>query len=139
MNLLLDVNVLVAAHRADHPSHVRAKDLVDGEAGQGFSWCPHLRNGFLRLVTHPQVFRDPTPLAVALDALEAWRRRPQCLELTETNASWQEFKRLCVQHQARGNAMYDLHLAALAITYGATLASSDQGFARIAGLRWRSL
>jgi uncharacterized protein len=28
------------------------------------------------------------------------------------------------------------HLAALAITHGATLASSDHDFARFAGLRW---
>ncbi|MBN8526507.1 MAG: PIN domain-containing protein [Planctomycetes bacterium] len=137
MNLLLDVNVLVAAHRADHPAHARALALVDGEAGGGFAWCPHVRNGFLRLVTHAQVFADPTPLAVAMATLAGWRRRPATVELGETDGTWDIFSRLCHQHQARGNAVYDLHLAALAIGHGATLISSDQGFARIAGLRWR--
>lgn len=138
MSLLLDVNVLVAAHRADHPAHARALALVDGEAAAGFAWCPHVRNGFLRLVTHAQVFADPTPLAVALAAVDGWQRRPLTLELGDTSAAWQLFSRLCLQHQARGNAVDDLHLAALAMAHGATLVSSDQGFARIAGLRWRT-
>jgi uncharacterized protein len=137
MSLLLDVNVLVAAHRADHPAHARALALVDGEAGEGFAWCPHVRNGFLRLVTHPQVFADPTPMPVALAAVDAWQRRPMTIECGDTASSWLIFSRLCQQLQARGNAVYDLHLAALALSSGATLVSSDQGFARIDGLRWR--
>jgi len=35
-----------------------------------------------------------------------------------------------------GNLVGDAHLAALAIEHGATLASSDNDFARFRGLRW---
>ncbi len=139
MTMLLDVNVLVAAHRADHPAHACALALVDGEAAGGFAWCPHVRNGFVRLVTDSQVFADPTPLIVALSAMDGWQRRPLTVELGETTSSWLIFSRLCQQYQARGNAVYDLHLAALAMCHGATLVSSDQGFARVEGLRWRTV
>jgi len=53
--------------------------------------------------------------------------------LVDTPASWAAFTQLFRQHQANGNAVYDLHLAALAIAHGCSLLSSDQGFARVAG------
>jgi hypothetical protein len=136
MSMLVDVNVLVAAHRADHPRHRGALATLDGAGREGFAMCAHTWNGFLRLVTHPQVFADPTPLPTALAAVAAWRGRPRSETLTDTPASWETFTRLCRQHQAGGNAMYDLHLAALAIAHGCALLSGDQGFARIHGLRW---
>lgn len=134
--MLVDVNVLVAAHRADHPRHHAALATLDGPCRDGFAWCAHTWNGFLRLVTHPQIFRDPTPLATALATIDTWRRRPRSECLADTAASWDVFARLCRQHQASGNAFYDLHLAALAIAHGYPLLSSDQGFARLAELRW---
>lgn len=136
MSLLVDVNVLVAAHRADHPQHARALATLDGIGRDGFALCAHTWNGFLRLVTHPKVFPDPTPLPTALAAVAAWRDRPRSAVLADTPTSWEAFARLCRQHQATGNALYDLHLAALAIAYDCALLSSDQGFARVSGLRW---
>ena len=136
MSILVDVNVLVAAHRADHPLHAQALGSLDGMGRDGIALCAHTWNGFLRLVTHPQVFANPTPLPVALAAVAAWRDRPRSEVLTDTPTSWDVFARLCRQHQATGNAMYDLHLAALAIAHDCALLSHDQGFSRIAGLRW---
>lgn len=138
MSALIDVNVLVAAHRADHPGHERALAALDGPYRDGFALCAHTWNGFLRLVTHAQVFTRPTPLALALAAIEGWRSRPRCEVLVDTAASWRTFAGLCRQHAATGNQVYDLHLAALAIAHDRALLSSDQGFSRIAGLRWLS-
>lgn len=135
--LLLDVNVLVAAHRADHPAHTRALALVDGQAGDGFCWCAHVANGFLRLVTHAGVFTAPTPVDLALAALDRWRTRPSCQVLPDTPAVWACFQQLVRRERATGNAVYDLHLAALALAHRCTLVSSDRGFARIPGLDWR--
>ncbi len=136
-SLLLDVNVLVAAHRGDHPAHLRALALVDGEAGEGFAWCAHVANGFLRLVTRPGVFSNPTPPELALAALDRWRARPRCLVLPDTPAVWACFQDLCRRERTTGNAVYDLHLAALALVHRCTLVSSDRGFARIPALTWR--
>jgi len=134
---LLDVNILVAAHRADHPRHAQCLHVLDGELRAGFASCAHIRNGFLRLVTHPTVFSPPTPMPVAVQAWAAWQQRPQQVLLADTAATWQCFADLCETYAATGNAVYDLHLASLALTYDRVLISSDVGFARIAGLRWR--
>lgn len=135
---LLDVNILVAAHRRDHVDHQRCLDLVDGDLRHGFSTCAHVRNGFLRLVTHPKVFADRTPVPVALATWSAWTERSDAEVLHETPRSWSIFADLCRHHHAVGNAVYDLHLASLALAYDRTLMSSDAGFARIAGLRWKT-
>jgi uncharacterized protein len=135
---LLDVNILVAAHRRDHADHERCLALVDGEVRRGFATCAHLRNGFLRLVTHVSVFRDPTPMAVALVTWQTWMERPASEWLPETPVTDALFADLCRQHQATGNAVYDLHLASLALAHDRALISSDIGFGRIAGLRWRT-
>lgn len=65
---LIDVNVLVYAHRADAPSHSQYRawlsEVVQSDAAYGMSDL--VLSGFLRIVTHPRVFRDPTPLDTAL-------------------------------------------------------------------------
>jgi predicted nucleic acid-binding protein len=57
--------------------------------------------------------------------------------LSDSAASWEAFSRLCRQQRASGNAVYDLHLAALAIADDRLLISSDAGFGAIPGLRWQ--
>lgn len=136
MTALVDVNVLVAAHRCDHPAHAVCKASLDGAFRDGFALTAHVWNGFIRLVTHAQVFSNPTPLDIALATIEGWRRRPRSEILHDTAASWDIFARLCRQQRAVGNAVYDLHLAALAISHGRALLSSDTGFGSVAGLRW---
>jgi toxin-antitoxin system PIN domain toxin len=132
---LVDVNILVAAHRADHPHHGRCRELLDGPLRRGFAWCAHTRHGFLRLVTHPSVFAPPTPMPVALAAWDAWTGRPAAERLPDTSRSDTRFAELCRDLGAAGNAVYDLHLAALALVHDRELASLDAGFARIPGLR----
>jgi toxin-antitoxin system PIN domain toxin len=139
VSALVDVNVLVAAHRADHPHHVVCRDVLDGDLRGGFAWCAHTRNGFLRLVTHPGIFASPTPIAVALAAWAAWSTRGRSEALPDTRDSDAAFADLCRRQSAAGNAVYDLHLAALAMTHDRDLISLDGGFARIHGLRWRHL
>ncbi len=138
MILLLDVNILVAAHRGDHPHHARALAVIDGPAREGFAGCAHVWNGFLRLVTHPTIFTEPTPLELALATVTAWRHRPAFRNLHDTPQSWDRFTALCRTQHTRGNGVYDLHLAALAMANGAILVSSDVGFARLDGLAWRA-
>lgn len=135
---LPDVNVLVAAHRADHPAHTPAKEVLDTLATRGFALCAHTWNGFIRLATHPNIFAPPTPLSITLDTVREWRGRPDARVLHDNTASWDAYERLCRAHGATGNAVYDLHLAALAIANRCVLVSSDLGFGRIDGLKWKT-
>ena len=59
-----DVNVLLAASRADHPHHAVAEPMAGErrrgrEIGGSLSMLPMVLAGFLRLATHPKVFRSP--------------------------------------------------------------------------------
>jgi len=50
---------------------------------------------------------------------------------------WSIFRKLWHDASARGNLVPDAFLAALAIEQGATWVTTDRGFARFPGLRWR--
>jgi toxin-antitoxin system PIN domain toxin len=137
--LLIDVNVLVYAHRedvADHPDYLRWLDgVVNGEAAFGMSEL--VLSGFLRVVTHPKVFREPTPLEIALQFAEQIRSRPSCVLLAPGARHWSIFTRLCRSAGVRGNLVPDAYLAALAIESGSVWVTTDRDYARFEGLEWR--
>jgi len=63
-----DVNILVAASRLDHPHHEPARAwledaLAKSAEGHSLAVLPMVASGFLRLVTHPRVFVEPTVLS----------------------------------------------------------------------------
>ncbi len=134
----VDVNVLVHAHRPEAPDHDRIhRWLEDARAGSRPLGLPgSTLSGFIRVVTHPRIFRDPTPLATALEFAEAVRQAPASREVGPGERHWSIFRDLCETVGARGNLVPDAYLAALAIEQGATLISADRGFARFPGLRW---
>lgn len=71
-----DVNLLVAASRSVHPHHRCAITWLEGaltdcSRGEHLRLLPMVAAGFLRLVTHPRVFVEPTPLADAQGFLAA--------------------------------------------------------------------
>lgn len=135
----VDVNVLVYAHRPEAPDHDRYRAWLDdartGEEPLGISNL--VLSGFLRIVTHPRVFRDPSPLNTALDFADALRTAPSALALAPGPRHWGIFTRLCRSADARGNLVPDAYLAAVAIERGAIWYSADRNFARFPGLRWR--
>jgi uncharacterized protein len=135
---LLDVNVLVEAHRADAPKHAIAgpwlEDLVNGD--EAFALHDAVLAGFVRIVTHPKVFAVPSPLPAALQFAEQVRRSPAASLLQPGPRHWEIFVRLCREADARGNLVPDAFLAALAIESGCEWITFDGDFARFPGLRW---
>lgn len=137
--IIPDVNILVHAHRREGAQHAVCKAVFDRALADGTSiLLPTASvNGFLRLVTHPTVFKDPTPLDLALAAIDHWLRLPGAGWAVPSHKHWSILRDLCQRYNAEGNAIYDLHIAALAMEHRAELWSLDEGFARITGLRWR--
>lgn len=137
--LLLDVNVLVYAHMADRPEHRRIpdwlRDVADGD--QAFGLADLVLSGFLRVVTNPRIFEDPSPLATALMFVEELRARPNRVDVRPGDRHWQIFAALCQQAGTKGNLVADAYLAALAIESGNEWVTTDRDFARFPGLRWR--
>jgi toxin-antitoxin system PIN domain toxin len=137
--VLVDVNVLVYAHRTEAPDHAAYRDwltaLVNGDAAYGIS--DQVLAGFLRVVTHPRVFDPPSPLPKALAFADMLREQPNCVPVHPGPRHWGLFSALCRQAGARGNLVPDAFLAALAIESGCEWITTDRDYARFPGLRWR--
>ena len=136
---MADVNVLVYAHREDTPEHrsYRAwlESLVNGDAAYAVSSL--VLSGFLRVVTHPKVFKSPSPTVQALAFAEQIRNQPNAVPVEPGARHWELFKRLCVDSDATGNLIPDAYFAALAIESGCEWITTDRDFGRFKGLRWR--
>jgi len=137
--ILLDVNILVHVHRQDAERHVEFKDWIETALQEpvGVAVSDLVLSGFLRIVTHPKVFKKPTPLSNALEFLEDFRLRDEVHLLTPGSSHWQIFIDLCLKAEARGNLIPDAYHAALALEYGCEWITLDRGFARFPNLRWR--
>jgi uncharacterized protein len=137
--VLPDVNVLVYAHRADAPTHqqclVWLETVINDDAG--FGLADLVLSGFLRVVTHPKVFTNPTPMPTALVFVEQLRGRPNCVPLNPGPRHWALFEQLCRTTELKGNLIPDAYLAAIAIEHGAEWITTDRDYARFPGLRWR--
>lgn len=135
----VDVNVLVYAHRPEAPSHEGFRAWLDAARTdhEPLGLCDPVLTGFLRVVTHPRVFREPTPAAVAFAFVDALTASPAAVRIAPGERHWQLFAELCRRTEAVGNAVPDAYLAALAIEQGGDWVTADRGFARFPGLRWR--
>lgn len=136
--ILVDVNVLVYAHREDAIDHERFRHWLEkamsSPAAYGMSEL--VLSGFVRIVTHPKVFSMPSPVADALDFCEQLRGRTNCVTVRPGEHHWRIFDRLVRDAGAKGNLVPDAYLAALAIEHGCEWITTDRDFARFAGLRW---
>ena len=137
--ILLDVNILVSAHREDADQHREIKSWLEtalrGPAGVAVSELA--LSGCLRVITHPKIFKKPTPLAQALDFLQDFRSREEVHLLAPGAAHWKIFVDLCRRSDARGDLVPDAFHAALAIELGCEWFTLDRGFARFPGLKGR--
>src|SRR5437016_4088870 len=83
--IAVDTNILVYAHREDSAFHEiafrRVAEMAEGPANWAIPWpCVH---EFLAITTHPRIYNPPTPLARALDQVDAWLESPTLVLLTE--------------------------------------------------------
>lgn len=130
-----DVNVLVAASRSDHPHHAVARAWLEQAvlgAGQGtpLKLQPMVIASFLRLVTHPRIFVQPTPMAEALRFVDALLAAPG-VEQPVLSAEWATLRKLCADKALAANDVPDAWLAAAVIHQGEHLASFDADFKRL--------
>lgn len=138
--LLLDVNVLVDAHRRDSAAHADVNAWLSAASmgSDRIGLCDPVLYGFLRIVTHPRVFRDPTPLTLALDYCDSLLRARATIRVRPGARLWGPFRDVLENTGCVGNDVPDAYLATLAIDTGATLVTRDRGFGRFPGLQVRS-
>jgi toxin-antitoxin system PIN domain toxin len=139
--IALDTNVLVYARRKETAHHGPAgsllRKLAEGDEAWALPW-PVVYE-FLRVVTHPRIFRPPTDLAVALEDLGSLFQSPSLHLLGEGPGHQEHLRRAVNDGRATGNLAHDAHIAALAVEHGVSeLWTTDRDFARFPGLRLRN-
>jgi toxin-antitoxin system PIN domain toxin len=137
--ILVDVNVLVYAHRPDAIDHARylawLKEALNSEEICGLSELALA--GMVRIVTHPQIYPTPTPIDLALIFAQELRDDPGTLVISPGPRHWDLFGKLCRTAGAKGNLVSDAYFAALAIESGAEWITADRDYSRFPGLKWR--
>lgn len=139
--IAVDTNLLVYAHREDSPWHAaayaRVAELAEGRDPWAIPWpCVH---EFLAIVTHPRIYAPPTPLANALDQVDAWLESPSVALLAEAEGYWPELKALLHDGRIAGPQVHDARVAALCRLHGVReLWTADRDFGRFGGLTFRN-
>jgi uncharacterized protein len=136
--IAVDTNLLVYAHRKDNPWHQRAaaavRGLAEGRAQWAVPWpCVH---EFLAIVTHPRIYRPPTPLLKAHEQVEIWMESPMLSLLGEPDGYWEVFAKASKSGRAQGPQLHDARVAALCLAHGVSvLWTADRDFDRYPALR----
>jgi toxin-antitoxin system PIN domain toxin len=139
--IAVDTNLLIYAHREDSQWHEAAADrmasLAEHRAPWAIPWpCLH---EFLAIVTHPRIFSPPTPLAAALDQVEAWLESPSVVLLAESEGYWATFRVALVEGRIAGPLVHDARVATLCRLHGVReLWTADRDFSRFTGLVTRN-
>ena len=139
--IALDTNILVALHRLDQPQNPAALAAYESAGGDRAAWaipwpCVH---EFLGVITHPKIFPIPTPLPIALAAIDAWRARSLVRFLAEDDTHWSTLAPLVRAAGIAGPRIHDARIAALCLDHGVReLWTADRDFSRFPKLRTRN-
>ena len=133
--MLPDINVLVAAHRVDHPQHKVAADwlariLKDTKDGQVMVLPMQVVSGFLRLATNAKIFSVPSSSAQAVDFVD-WLLEDAHVRLLGNTSEWVVLRRLILDKRLAANHIPDAHLAALSLSFSEPLVTFDKGFRQL--------
>ncbi len=138
MSYALDANVLIYASDASSSKHSAAREFLDSCAASEevlyLAW-PTLM-AYLRIVTHPKIFRAPLAHDEALRNVEALCAMPQVQMLSEGDGFLGMYQEAAGTHPIRGNLVPDAYLACLLRSNGVrTLYTLDRGLRRFDFLR----
>lgn len=129
----VDSNVLIAAHRGEHPAHAaalrRLTALAEGDSPWGLIVFCVVE--FLRVVTHPRVFTPPSTLDTACSFIDRLTESPSVRWIGPGEHFWNTLREVARAGGTSGNLLFDAQIAAVCRDAGAhSLVTSDRDFAR---------
>jgi toxin-antitoxin system PIN domain toxin len=141
--IAVDTNLRVYSVRGDSPFHAaslkRVRQLAEGNVPWGIPWpCIH---EFLAIVTHPRIYRPPTPVSDALLQVEYWMESPSLRLLGEGIGTqyWEHLRTIIDASGVSGPRVHDARVAAICRSAGVReLWSADRDFSRMPGLLVRN-
>lgn len=131
---VVDTNILLYAADRDSPAHVKCREQVDAWRKQPSIW--YLTWGivyeFLRVATHPNVFRKPFSAKNAYLFIQAVLASPSVSMLVETERHQETLAEMLADLPGiTGNLLFDAHTAILMREHGIrTIYTRDTDFHR---------
>jgi uncharacterized protein len=139
--IAVDTNILVYAHRTDAQWHDAAGRAVAGLAEGTPEWAipwPCLHE-FLAIVTHPRIFKTPTPPKLALGQIAAWLESPSLVVLSENDDHFGTLRDLALGARVTGARVHDARVAALCVSHGVReLWTADRDFSLFSAIKTRN-
>jgi uncharacterized protein len=136
--IAIDTNLLVYGARGEFPEHRAALDCIRSLAEGNRSWtvpwpCLH---EFIGVVTNPRIFKTPTLMSVAFDAIDRMVESPRFLMLGEGADHLETLRGLCEASAISGPMIHDARIAAICLDHGVReLWSCDRDFSRFPALK----
>jgi len=139
----VDTNLLVYAHRSEAVFHSIARSSIETLAAGRSPWAIHWPcvHEFIAVVTHPRIYKTPTPIRDALDQIRALTSLENLVLLAESEAYLDHLGAIASAAKIQGSAIHDARIAALCLHHGGRqLWSADRDFSRFPNLMvWNPL
>jgi hypothetical protein len=140
MSYTLDANILLYASDESSPLHARSLEVVTRAAAGPeivYLFWPAIM-GYLRIATHPAVFRRPLSIAEALGNIEVLIGRPNVQTPGEQDHFWRRYVEVVADASPTGNLVADAHLVGLMLENGVrTIWTHDRDYRRFRGIEVR--
>ena len=132
--IAVDTNILVYAHRPDYaqqhePALFAINSLANSRRPWAIPWpCVH---EFIGNVTNRRIYKVPTTMHAALEAVSVWLASDQVQLLHESAGHFLTFSELCIDADVSGSQVHDARIAAICIDHGVSqLWTADRDFLR---------
>ncbi len=139
--IAVDTNLLVYSVRSDSPWHLAARETIRGLAEGMQPWaiawsCIH---EFVGIVTHPRIYKPPTPLNDALLQVEYWLESPSLRMLGEVDGYFETFRAIASIGKVAGPVVHDARVAAVCAAAGVQeIWTCDRDYGRFPRIRARN-
>ncbi len=140
--IAVDTNILVYSHREDSSFYRAAAESVAALAESGKAWaipwpCIH---EFVAIVTHPRIYKPPTPLEHVILQVHTWLECPDLHLIGEFDTLyWKRFEELLRVGNIAGPQVHYARVAAICLSHGIDeLWSADRDFSRFPALPVRN-
>jgi uncharacterized protein len=138
LSFAIDVNILLYASDSGSSCHEKAAGFLRKCITQGQFFClgwPTVMS-YLRIATHPSIFKHPLTPEEAQANIELLLKLPHLRLLTEKEGFWETYKELTAENPIRGNLVPDAHLSAILRQHGVQkLFTHDRDFLRFSFLK----
>lgn len=130
-----DVNVVIAATRADHLHHAVARPWLEEALSRAtrvapLVLLPAVVVGYVRVVTNRRTQVPPTPTSEALATVAEMLALPNVRLVTPVD-EWPYVVELCERHNLAGPILSDAWIAASVLQLNEHLVTFDRGFRRL--------